>query len=118
MRAVCIVAFVLAIAPAARAQPAMRAATGPPAPGLEVVLTWPPDPGVRRFNLYRRVAGQPAYPATPLNATPLAVMIDCAAIQALVPIGSEDWNLLRDGLGDGPASPFDPCAIATIAPNS
>ena len=29
----------------------MRAAAGPPGPGLEVVLTSPPDASVHRFNL-------------------------------------------------------------------
>ena len=118
MRVVCAVTIFLAITPVAQAQQAMRAATSPPGPGLEVVLTWPPDTSVHRFNLYRRVAGQPAYPTTPLNSTPLAVMTDCAAIQAVIPIGSDDWNFLRYGLGDGPPSPFNPCAIATIAPGS
>ena len=62
MRVVCAVTIFLAVTPVAQAQQAMRAATSQPGPGLEVVLTWPPDTSVHRFNLYRRVAGQPAYP--------------------------------------------------------
>jgi hypothetical protein len=117
-RAILSVALTLALAPWAHAQPAMRAATSPAGPGLEVVLTWPTDTSVQRFNLYRRVQGQPAYPPTPLNAAPIARMTDCAALQAVIPIGSADWEHLKQGLADGPATPFDPCAIAAIPPGS
>ena len=118
MKAVCAFAILLAMTPVARAQPAMRAATSPAGPGIEVVLTWPSDASASRYNLYRRVAGQSSYPASPLNSTPITMLTDCSAIQAVIPVGSDDWNLLRDRLGDGPASPFDPCAIATIAQGS
>ena len=118
MRAVCTVAIVLVIAPLAHAQPAMQAATSAAGPPLEVVFSWPPNAGVQRYNLYRRVVGAPAYPPTPLNSTPIVRLSDCAAIQAIIPIGSADWIFLRDGLADGPGAPFNPCAIGTIAPGS
>ena len=118
MRAVCTVAILLVVAPVAHAQPAMQAATSPAGPPLDVVFSWPPDASVQRYNIYRRVAGAPAYPSTPLNATPITRLSDCAAIQAIIPIGSPDWIYLRDGLADGPAALFDPCAISTIAPGS
>jgi hypothetical protein len=105
----------------AAAQDVVRAATSP-APNLRVVLSWPKSPGVPRFNLYRKDAAAPAYPATPLNPTPLAVMTSCPAIQAVIPNGSEEWILLARSLTDDPndpmSPPFDPCAIATIAPGS
>ena len=118
MRTICTVAIVLTIAQAAHAQPTMQAATSPAGPSLEVVFSWPPNTGVQRYNLYRRVAGAPAYPATPLNSTPIVRLSDCAAIQTVIPIGSADWNYLRDGLADGPSAPFNPCTIAAIASGS
>lgn len=114
---VLLAALVIALAPAAHAQTTMRGATSP-APNLAVVLTWPIDGSVQRFNVYRRIVGQSDYPAAPLNSSPLVRMTNCAAIQTIVPVGSPDWKVLEDQLGDGPTTPFDPCAIATIAPGS
>ena len=118
MRTIWTVAILSTLATVAHAQPAMQAATSPAGPPLEVVFSWPPSAGVERYNLYRRVAGAPAYPATPLNSTPIMRLSACAAIQAVMSVGSADWNFVRDGLADGPGAPFDPCAIAAIAPGS
>src|SRR5215218_10045667 len=116
MRAIWGVAMLLVVTPLAHAQPAMQAATS--AAGPEVFFSWPSNPGVQRYNLYRRVAGAPAYPSTPLNSRPIVRLSDCAAIQTIIPTGSTDWNFLRDGLAEGPGAPFNPCAIATLAPGS
>jgi hypothetical protein len=120
MTRIVVVALALALTPASltHAQQAMRVATSPPGPGLQVVLTWPTDPSAARFNLYRRVQGQPVYPPAPLNPVPIARLTACAMIQAVVPVGSDDWESLKNGLADDPTTPFDPCAIATIPPGS
>src|SRR5262249_2259655 len=44
-------------------------------------------------------------------------MSSCADIQAVIPTGSDDWNLLSSGLAQNNV-PFDPCAISTITPGS
>ncbi len=89
----------------------MQAVTSPAGPGLKIVVTWPTS-SVSRFNLYRTPG-----PATPLNATPIARLTSCAQIQAVISMGSDDWNLLSTGLAQN-GTPFDPCAISTIVPGS
>jgi chitodextrinase len=89
----------------------MQAVTSPPGPNLKVVVTWPITT-VSRFNLYRTPG-----PSGPLNSTPIARMSSCAQIQAVIPIGSDDWNLLSSGLAQNNV-PFDPCSISTIASGS
>jgi hypothetical protein len=89
----------------------MQAVTSPAGPALKVLVTWPSS-SVSRFNLYRTPG-----PATPLNATPIARLASCAQIQAIIPMGSDDWNLLSSGLAQN-GTPFDPCAISTIVPGS
>ncbi|HEY3204793.1 MAG TPA: hypothetical protein VGL03_14175 [Thermoanaerobaculia bacterium] len=108
---------VMICATAARAQ-AMRAATSSPVPSLHVVVTWPPNATVQRFNLYRKVAGAPSFPATPLHPQPLERMSNCADIQAVIPPGSEEWIVLAKSLADSPTVDFDPCSISTIAAGS
>jgi hypothetical protein len=89
----------------------MQVVTSPAGPGLKVVVTWPAT-SVSRFNLYRTPG-----PAAPLNATPIARMTSCAQIQTVIPMGSDDWNLLSNGLAQN-NTPFDPCSISTIIPGS
>jgi chitodextrinase len=89
----------------------MQAVTTPAGPNLKVVVTWP-NTTVSRFNLYRTPG-----PSGPLNSTPIARMTLCAEIQAVIPMGSDDWNLLSSGLAQNNV-PFDPCSISTIVPGS
>jgi chitodextrinase len=44
-------------------------------------------------------------------------MSSCSQIQSVIPMGSDDWNLLSSGLAQNNA-PFDPCSLATITPGS
>ncbi len=97
---------------------AMRAVTSTPVPSLHVVVTWPPNTAVQRFNLYRKVAGSPGFPAMPLNAQPLERMSTCAGIQAVIPPGSEEWTVLAKSLADSPTVDFDPCSLSMIAAGS
>ena len=89
----------------------MQAVTTPPGPNQKVIVTWPLTT-VSRFNLYRTPG-----PSGPLNSTPIARMTSCAEIQAVIPMGSDDWNLLSSGLAQNNV-PFDPCSIWTIVPGS
>jgi hypothetical protein len=89
----------------------MQVVTSPAGPGLKVIVTWPTT-SVSRYNLYRAPGA-----AAPLNATPIAPMTSCAQIQTVIPMGSDDWNLLSNGLAQN-NTPFDPCSISTIPPGS
>jgi hypothetical protein len=104
-------------APTLRAQ-SMRAVTSAPVPSLHVVVTWPPSTAVQRFNLYRKATAASSFPAAPLNALPLGRMSSCSAIQAVIPLGSEDWVVLAKSLADIPTVDFDPCSISTIPAGS
>ena len=96
------------------AQVDARAATRP-APERLVVVTWPAAPAVSRYNLYRKTDLAAPYPAIPLNPRPMEVLTDSAAITALIPQASLEWNLLARGLANSPgATDFDPLAVATI----
>jgi hypothetical protein len=118
MKLLAITSILMAGTPALVYAQAMRAVTSTPGPGLHVVATWPPDPVILRYNLYRRNMGQASFPTTPLNAQPIARMASCLAIQSVIPPGSEDWTLLAKGLADSPTVDFDPCLISTITPGS
>jgi hypothetical protein len=90
----------------------LQAVTSPPGPNLKIVVTWPATTTVARFNVYRM-------PGTggPLNSSPIARMTSCSQIQTVIPMGSDDWNLLSTGLAQNNV-PFDPCSISTIIPGS
>ncbi len=96
----------------------MRAVASTPVPSLHVVVTWPPNAVAQRFNLYRKLAAAPSFPAAPVNAQPLERMSGCADIQAVLLPGSEDWNVLAKSLADSKTMDFDPCLISTIAAGS
>ena len=89
----------------------MQAVTSAPGPNLKIVVTWPLST-LTQFNLYRTPGA-----GTPLNSTPIAPMTSCTQIQAVIPMGSDDWNLLSKGLAENNI-PFDPCSISTIIPGS
>lgn len=89
----------------------MQAVTSTPGPNLKVIVTWPLST-VTRFNLYRTPGA-----STPLNSAPIAPMTSCAQIQTVIPMGSDDWNLLSSGLAQNNV-PFDPCSISSITPGS
>jgi len=90
----------------------LQAVTSPPGPNLKIVVTWPATTTVARFNVYRM-------PGTggPLNSSPIARMTSCSQIQTVIPMGSDDWNLLSTGLAQNNV-PFNPCSISTIIPGS
>lgn len=105
----------LALVNETRAQ-TMQAVTTSPGPGLKVVLTWPSQSPTQRYNLYRKLAPGATYPAAPLNLTPVQRPSSCAAIQAVIPPASLEWQMIANGLD--PAGPFDPCQISTLAASS
>src|SRR5436190_16505841 len=81
----------------------MQTVTSPPGPGLQIVLSWPGQTPTDRYNLYRKTAGDPNYPASPLNSAPIQRQTSCAAIQTVIPPGSLDWLAIANGID--PATP-------------
>jgi hypothetical protein len=103
------------------------AAATKPAPGVQVFLVWSADTlagSPVRYNLYRKLAAEAAYPSTPLNATPIAPMTNCAQFKTIIPEGSADWNQIANALADttGGAPPVKPfskvCLITSLPPSS
>jgi hypothetical protein len=105
------------VLPLPSAAQSMRATTSGSGPGLHVVVTWPPSAVLSRYNLYRREAGQLAWPATPLHKQPLARVVSCPQIKSVIPPASEEWQRLAKSLGDSTGD-FDPCALSTLAAGS
>lgn len=89
-----------------------------PGKDLHVALNWRPKSGAVKYNIYRKNEKDTAYPATPLNKTPVQVLTDCAAIKAqLIPSpDSAQWKLVAKALS-GPGL-FNPCDISKLSPNS
>ncbi len=107
-----------------------------------VLLTWPENRKVESFQIYRRTAADLAYGKKPVNPAPIAVLRDCNAIKAIIPVRSQEWKeialILQEpaegGRSDGrgalrftPApSPlrikgersFDPCQLYSVRPGS
>jgi fibronectin type 3 domain-containing protein len=92
----------------------LQATSSTPGPGLHIVLQWNPEPGVTRYNIYRKSSLAASYPVTPLNSTPVEAYQNCATIQSVIPSGSADWNILVNALATSDSIPFDPCQIHTI----
>jgi fibronectin type 3 domain-containing protein len=90
----------------------LQAVTSGPGPNLKVVVTWPTTTAVSRFNLYRTPG-----PSGPLNSAPIARMSSCAQVETVIPMNSDDWKALSNGLAQN-GSQFDPCSISTIVPGS
>lgn len=112
--------FVLVLVPFTAGRTAgqsMQAATTPPGPGLQVVLTWPSSGTLSQYNLYRKLTSAASFPASPLNQTPIAIYTLCSAIQSVMPVNGPAWNAVANGLANG-STPFNPCSISTLAANS
>lgn len=99
-------------APEALAAFGLAAATRP-SPEREIVLTWPEKHGWTHFNLYRKEASAGSFPTTPLNAAPITIMTDAVAITAVVPVGSDEWKLMKKAF-----EPQSPLAISSITRSS
>jgi fibronectin type 3 domain-containing protein len=78
-------------------QKALHAVSADIAPSNKtfIVLYWAKTDGVVGYNLYRRDESAGGYPSTPVNgSTPIATVKTCAELQALIPEGSPEWDLL------------------------
>ena len=74
-----------------------------PMPGIYVYLTWGPDTSSStpyRYNIYRKLASAASFPASPLNSSPIALQTNCTQFKAVIPSGSDDWNLLSNAFAD------------------
>lgn len=61
-----------------------------------IVLYWSPNYDATGYNLYRRTAGG-QYGKRPINGkTPIAPVSTCAELQAIIPPGSAEWDLLTN----------------------
>jgi hypothetical protein len=85
----------------------------------QVFLVWPADttsPTAWRYNIYRKIGGAAAYPASPLNTTPIAPITDCTAFKAIVPMASADWNMLAAAFSDTVTKQplTDVCSVASF----
>lgn len=71
------------------------------------LLVWQPavpsdgDPEIFAYNVYRKVDLNAPYPQFSRNPLPLSVMEDCNAIKALMPPGSEEWELVKKAFNGG-----------------
>jgi hypothetical protein len=96
----------------------LSAFTKPGAPP-RVFLTWTPDTTagpVLRYNIYRKLPADAAFPATPINATPIAPITNCATFKTVIPMGSAGWNELANAFADSVTNvPLaDVCSIANF----
>lgn len=85
---------------------------------LMVVLNWPQAEGFTRYNLYRKIDPNAPFPQFPLNPQPLQKAATCAAVQALVPLNSAEWKLIRDALTLENEPPYNPCDIVNLTQGS
>jgi hypothetical protein len=86
-----------------------------PAPDGRVLLMWGVDTTGNvpfRFNVYRKPAASPTYPAAPLNSIPIGPVTDTTQFSRIIPRGSVDWNLISSALADtvGPGHSVQPLA--------
>jgi fibronectin type 3 domain-containing protein len=91
---------------------AQIAVTSNPGPGLYVALNWPAVPGATGYNVFRKAPADPAYPGTPLNAQPIRPAATCAAIKALLIVGTDstNWKRVSLALADSTVL-FSPCLM-------
>jgi hypothetical protein len=74
-----------------------------PMPGVFVYLTWGPDTTINtayRYNIYRKLTSAVSFPTTPLNSSPIAPITNCVQFKTVIPMGSDDWNLLSSAFAD------------------
>ena len=76
-----------------------------------IALDWAAYPHASAYNIYRKAASASAYPATPLNASPIRPVTSCPQIRSLLIQGTDstNWNLVARGLGDSLL--FNPCNV-------
>jgi fibronectin type 3 domain-containing protein len=109
-------AFIAVIANS-KAQNAVAVSSNP-LPGVHVALNWSPYSGAVKYNIYRKKSTDASYPGTPVNATPIQLLTNCAKIKSIL-ITSPDsaaWKIVARALA-GPVL-FNPCAINTLAIHS
>lgn len=91
-----------------------------------ILLLWSDDgggPGIG-YNIYRREATEPAWPASPLNTSPIEAETNCTRFKLMIPEGSELWTMLSWGLADstGGVPPVIPlanvCSITSLSRGS
>jgi hypothetical protein len=113
-----IIAILLILGIARRGQTQVSIISSDPGPGLRTVMAWPPFTGAAGYQIFRKTSLAAAYPATPVNATPVAALTNCTAIRAiLLTPDSTAWKLISRGLADSTAL-FDPCNLASLLPGS
>ena len=96
----------------------LSAFTKPGAPP-RVFLTWTPDTvagPVLRYNIYRKLVADAAFPGTPLNSSPIAALTNCVTFKTVIPMGSADWNELANAFADSVSNvPLaDVCLVANF----
>ncbi|MDP4236387.1 MAG: hypothetical protein Q8919_08080, partial [Bacteroidota bacterium] len=96
-----VIVGLLTVSPAVKAQ--HLDAYTKPMPGVYVYLTWGPDTTIStayRYNIYRKLTSATSFPTTPLNSTPIAAITNCTQFKTVIPMGSDDWNLLANAFAD------------------
>ena len=91
-----------------------KAVSSKPGPKMQVLLTWEAAPGVRGYNIYRKTSPLGPYPTVPLNTKAIVPYRDCNRIKALIPPGSDDWQILAKTFADTASGLFNPCNISQI----
>jgi hypothetical protein len=98
-----------------------------PLPDLRVLLMWGADTlsgSPVRYNIFRKPAASTAYPAMPLNTSPIGPVTDTVQFKTIIPRGSDDWNFISYALADsmGGRNPVQPLAnvfaITSFTPGS
>ncbi len=85
-----------------------------------IVLYWAKQNGVVGYNIYRRDESAAAYPSTPLNGSkPIATVKTCAELQAIIPDGSLEWDILTNAfMTQPPAKQSDKPGALQMGANS
>lgn len=103
----------LALAHTGQSQDTAVAVSSDPGPGLHIFLNWRPVPGAVKYNIYRKTEGASAYPATPVNVSPVVPAPNCAAIGALLTTpDSTVWKMVANALADSVL--FNPCLMNNL----
>ncbi len=114
-----VTAMIVLVVTNSKAQNAVAVSSNP-GPGLHVALNWEAHSTGVKYNIYRRNEGTAAYPATPLNASPIQILSSCAAIKTLLITSpdSTDWKIIARSLSGPGNLLFNPCVINTLAHSS
>lgn len=63
-----------------------------------ILLLWSHEENVTGYNLYRRESAIGKFPKKPINPKPLVPWSDCNRINSIIPVGSEEWNIISSAL--------------------